>query len=118
MAAKASDVERAYEAAAFTSVQERIAAWGSATFPNGTVHGVAAHMGEEVDELFYSTRDGNAENAKDEVADIVILAIQYASVAGFNLYEAIEAKMARNRLRSWQKPDANGVVRHVREAGE
>lgn len=41
----------------------------------------------------------NREKMKDELADVIVYAIDFASVLGFDLNEIIQAKMAKNRLK-------------------
>ena len=42
----------------------------------------------------------NIDDMKDELADIIVYAIDFASVLGFDLNEIIRAKMKKNREKS------------------
>lgn len=69
--------------------------------------GIAISISLEASELlehFQWTRDedmparveANQQDLKDELADIVIYALQFADRAGFNLGEAVQEKMRKN----------------------
>lgn len=88
-------------------------AWANATFaPDGGYRGqsIVAHLAKEVVEL--------AENPRDmvEVADCMLLLMHLAHQNGGDLRSAMARKLEINRHRKWGKPDANGVVEHVRES--
>lgn len=95
--------------------QASISAWQLATFPNATEAGVVKHLTEEFHEFLdvahtYSVR--RELRALDEAADIVILLYAWAATHNYDLHEAIDAKMAVNRTRTWNiQPDGTG--RHV-----
>ena len=55
----------------------------------------------------------------EELADCLILLSAMTDALGFSPEAIVEkglAKMSKNCLRQWQKPDAAGVIEHVREA--
>lgn len=86
-------------------------AWANATFaPDGGYRGqsIVAHLAKEVIEL--------AENPHDmvELADCALLLFHLAHQNDGNLQAAIAQKLEINKRRKWDKPDANGVVEHVR----
>lgn len=96
----------------------RIAAWQKATFPNATSESKCHHLVEEVNELLEETqKEFNRDTFGKELADCFILLIGVASNAGFDYVDvmrSIDEKMTINRKRKWGKPDANGVVKHVK----
>ncbi len=87
--------------------------WADATFaPDGGYRGqsIVAHLAKEVIELAENTRD------MEELADCMILLFHLAHQNGGNLQAAIARKFAIIQRRKWGKPDADGVVEHVRES--
>ena len=85
--------------------------WADATFaPDGGYRGpgIVAHLKKEVVELAENPRD------MEELADCMLLLFHLAHQNGGNLQSAIARKFAINQRRKWGKPDANGVVEHVR----
>jgi len=86
-----------------------ISAWQAETFPNATPASAVEHARREIVEEL-APDPTNAE----EQADIVFLMIDAARRSGNDLEAALRSKLAKNRARTWQKPDADGVVEHVR----
>lgn len=84
--------------------------WSLQTFPNSTPASVAAHLRKEVWEL--NERPESAE----ELVDIVALAFHSAARQGYDLTAELEKKLAVLKMRTWQAPDADGVVEHVRDS--
>ena len=66
-------------------------------------------MREEIEEL--SQHPGDPY----EAADIFLLLIHHAHANGYDLLTATNKKFEIIKKRKWQKPDENGVVRHVKE---
>jgi dCMP deaminase len=83
--------------------------WQAATFPRATPASVAEHLRREVAELAADPTDTS------ELADVVFLAIGLAYELGVDLKQIVAAKLTVNMARTWGKPDADGVVEHVRE---
>ncbi len=74
-------------------------------------HGAIAHLRLEVDELATKPFD------IWEYADCLMLILDAAGNAGFDADELLVfawEKLEINRARDWGKPDADGVVEHVR----
>lgn len=94
------------------SLQKRVAAWSRATFPKATEAGRLKHLEREVAELLADPSDG------EEMADIVILLLTQADRHGVDLLAAVEAKFAELQTREWGEPDEDGVIEHVRGAGD
>lgn len=89
--------------------------WADATFaPDGGYRGqsIVAHLAKEVIELAENTRD------MEELADCMILLFHLAHQNGGNLQAAIARKFAIIQRRKWGKPDAAGVIEHVRSKTE
>jgi len=103
----------------FTTVTE----WQKATFGEATSLSKLSHLQQEVKELFdsiclYEDGEPNIDDVRMEFADCFILLYGAASSFGLSLFEinkAIGDKMTINKQRKWGKPDANGVVNHIKE---
>ena len=119
----------------------QVTEWQNKTFPNSTALSKATHLYEEVQELMIALNDlqiaGVARDKSDqedeilnvivygkkfqeaqmELADCFILLFGLAQKMGLNfqhLQAIISTKHKINLLRKWGKPDANGVVKHVK----
>lgn len=110
-------------------VQDRISAWAENTFTHDA-RGIALHTVREAIELAIAADCSNEEIAgsvkaalkkernrtksiDEETADVTILALAMAGYIGFDLSMAVEAKHAVNIVRTWGKPDAQGITEHV-----
>ncbi len=90
-----------------------ICEWGDATF--GEVKDLAALVARargELDELEEAVRAGDMTEAGREAADVVILLHRLVALAGMDLSEQVDAKMAVNRARKW-KAAGDGTGGHV-----
>jgi NTP pyrophosphatase (non-canonical NTP hydrolase) len=97
---------------ALNDIVRQCGTWADATFaPEGGNRGpaIVAHLTKEVIELSENPRD------MEELADCMLLLFHLAHQNGGNLQAAIARKLEINKRRKWGKPDANGVVEHVRE---
>jgi hypothetical protein len=92
---------------ALDRLQAEIGAWGDKTFPQSTANSVLKHFQKESGELL---TDKNAV----EAADCTMLIMHFAHKMRFSLLDAIRQKFEINKARTWGKPDADGVVEHVR----
>jgi hypothetical protein len=88
--------------------QRDVNAWQDKTFPHATPQSILAHVRRELAEL----EDDPSDPA--EAADIYILLLALAGKVGYDLHNVAAAKMDENYTRTWGKPDAEGVVEHVR----
>jgi hypothetical protein len=90
-----------------------LAEWQWQTFGEGyNPLPTLTHLKEEVEEAIAEP------NNLEEYADIFILLLSAVDRAGYDLSDllkAVEQKHAVNKLRTWGKPDRNGVVKHVKE---
>ena len=93
--------------------QTTINEWITETFGEASSNfSVAARANEEMAELLIGLAvDDNHPKAVEECADIVIILYRLAERRGEDLMEAINAKMAVNRERTWNV--ANGHGYHV-----
>lgn len=95
--------------ASLVRLQVEVGEWGDRTFPTGTPTSIIRHLRKELDEL-------ESSHAPVEAADMLILLLQLAHRSGFVLYTETRKKLEINYGRTWQAPDADGVIEHVREA--
>lgn len=92
-----------------------IEAWRAQTFGNyPSRQKMVARMNREMAELVDAVADRvPAEKIVEEVADVVIVAYGVAGCLGLNLHNAIDAKMAVNRKRTWRVKE--GIGHHVHD---
>lgn len=96
-------------------LQDDIGTFTDATFPNSTARSKALHLAEEAGEAAADPADIL------EWADCMILLLDGARKAGYStqdIYDAVQKKMTINKNRTWSKPDADGVARHVKTEEE
>lgn len=96
-----------------TETSNTIRVWGDATF--GEVKDLAALVSRargELDELEQAVRAGDMAEAGREAADVVILLHRLVALAGMDLNEQVDGKMAINRARTW-KAAGDGTGGHV-----
>lgn len=86
-----------------------IVRWQRETFTQATPSSILAHLEREFKELSEHPDDPS------ELADIVILILGLADIQGINLEMALVDKHSENLCRRWGKPDAQGVVEHIRD---
>lgn len=90
-------------------VLAEVVAWGRETFPTSTDVTKTMHLMEEVQELHEHPGDAL------EMADVLMILAHLAASKGVNLADAVKRKLEICRTRTWAPPDANGVIKHVRE---
>jgi hypothetical protein len=75
----------------------------------------AKHLLKEAGELKKDIEDNVApETWLEEAADVFLLLSHLTSDDKSAFSQAIEAKLAKNRLRVWAEADAEGIISHVR----
>jgi NTP pyrophosphatase (non-canonical NTP hydrolase) len=92
--------------------------WADETFgkerkPQAVVH----HLKEECNELIEALNSGNKEHIIEEFSDCFILINDAASKYGLTALDLIvnsftKLDICKNRI--WEKPDENGVCRHIK----
>jgi len=106
-------------------LMDDITLWADDTFGKGrTCSAPLYHLMEEVEETLDSIREESFRISIDQIdhtmfefADCFILILNAASKYGMNadgLMGHAKKKMAINKKRTWGKPDANGVVKHLK----
>lgn len=103
--------------------------WSDNTFDSGNFSAmrsiaISHHLQKESRELTEATvnclRDPTEENfcrLTEEIADCQLLLLDIAAHMGFGvdiIISACRSKHEINKSRKWGKPDANGVVEHIR----
>lgn len=95
---------------------EAITIWQKETFGQATPLSKLAHLKQEIEELEKDICEVNPKRHL-EYADCFFLIFGAASADGFSyedIISAIDEKFAINKSRKWGKPDANGVVNHIK----
>lgn len=87
---------------------EEVVSWQKQVFTQATSQSRAEHLYREAKEL----RDDPSD--AQEMADVLFLLAGLADGEGVDLAAAVRTKLAINKAREWGKPDAQGVVEHVR----
>lgn len=93
-----------------------ITAWQKETFPAAKAESFLYHLLDEVKELHSSIITDDPER-RLEFADCLILLVGAADKVGMtyqDLFDAVQEKFEINKTRKWGKPDANGVVNHIK----
>jgi NTP pyrophosphatase (non-canonical NTP hydrolase) len=96
-----------------TETSSTIRVWGDATF--GKVHDLSALVARargELDELAEVVCANDTAEIGREAADVAILLHRLVALAGLDLAEEVDAKMAVNRARTWRAA-GDGTGGHV-----
>jgi NTP pyrophosphatase (non-canonical NTP hydrolase) len=92
---------------------QSIRIWGDEMFGKvADLSVLVARARRELDELEQAIRAGDKPEIGREAADVVILLHRLVALAGMELGEQVDAKMAVNRARRW-KPAGDGTGGHV-----
>ena len=95
-----------------SETQATIARWGEETFgPVAHPAALAKRARLELDELIEALERGDAGEAAREVADVLILLNRLGATLGFDIADAVDAKMKANRARKWVSA-GDGTGRH------
>jgi NTP pyrophosphatase (non-canonical NTP hydrolase) len=87
--------------------------WGDAAFgPVRDLSALVARARGELDELDQAIKATDTPEIGKEAADVVILLHRLVALAGMDLNEQVDAKMAINRARKW-KAAGDGTGGHV-----
>lgn len=96
---------------------EAIVAWQKETFGQATPMSKLAHLAQELQELHSDLKEGSPKK-RLEFADCFFLLFGCAAADGMtyeDICNAIAEKFEINKARKWGKPDADGVVNHIKE---
>lgn len=98
------------------AVQYMVGTWADQAFPGATPETIHAHLRREVEELAQAiaATEPNVVAVGEEIADCVLLLTHLAWQCGLNLRQLLIGKHNLNVSRTWGRPDAEGVVEHVR----
>jgi NTP pyrophosphatase (non-canonical NTP hydrolase) len=81
--------------------------WANQVFPERTDASMFLKLYGEIAELI------EAKDPEDEIADVLIMVLDYAKRKGVNPSVAIQKKMRTNRCRVWQITQM-GTMQHVK----
>lgn len=100
----------------FNNLLDEIADWQEKKFGDSRDQkGTLLHIKKEIDELIEDfENDASIERQGLEVADIIILLVQFCKLQGISIIYSVAAKFVENKARKWHKPDKNGVITHVK----
>lgn len=78
--------------------------WERFHSPKNLSMALAAEAAELMEHFLWDTAEASAERAReeavaDELADIIVYAIEFANMAGIDLSQAIRSKMRKNALK-------------------
>ena len=93
-----------------------ITQWQRATFPGANPMSKLAHLAEELQELHDDLKDNKPERNL-EFADCFLLLFGCAAADGMSyedISKAVAEKFEINKARKWGKPNASGVVNHIK----
>jgi hypothetical protein len=93
-----------------------ITEWQKKTFEQATPLSKLAHLAQELPELNYDLINNKPER-RLEFADCFFLLFGAAAADGMSYEDicaAIQEKFEINKARKWGKPDADGVVNHIK----
>lgn len=89
-------------------MQKDIISWANSVMPHRTITNACTKLVmEEIPEFLMS------DNDPLELADIAIILLDMAHLAGVDLEAAIREKMAINKARTWQINQSTGLLKHV-----
>lgn len=95
-----------------------IVKWQDETFGKASGLSKINHLVDEIEELRIDITFGNNEDKRLEFADCFLLLFGAAASEGMSyedIVNCIDEKMEINKKRKWGKPNANGVVNHIKE---
>jgi len=95
---------------------KEITTWQKETFGEATALSKIAHLREDIEELAIDIAS-NGIDKRLEFSDCFILLFGAAASDGMtyeDICNAIQEKFEINKVRKWGKPDANGVVNHIK----
>ncbi len=109
--------------AAEQDFQGEVGQWADFLLAHATPQTFAAKIAEEAAELILELgvlqgegwAASNMDALRNEAADLYIVLTILATYFGFDLLAAARSKHARNATRKWGPPDANGVIKHIKE---
>ena len=88
--------------------------WAESVFPDRTDASMFLKMYKEMGELAEAE---TREEQEDEIADVLIMLLDFAKRKGVNPSLAVQRKLAINRTRQW-RVTATGVMQHVKPGQE
>lgn len=90
-------------------LQQEISRWADSVYPNRSFSATVGKFHEEIAELEQS---GHADPS--EYADVIILALDLATLCGIDIEAAVRAKLEVNYQRTWAIDPETGLMSHVK----
>ena len=91
------------------ALQNEVSAWADSVYPNRTFEATVGKFHEEIAELQES---GHADPS--EYADVLILALDLATLCGIDIEKAVRDKIEINYKRTWAVNAQTGIMSHVK----
>ena len=91
--------------------QAEVGAWADKVMSQSTNESICKHLIKEAKELAVSYQ-------AEEAADCYLILLHFAYKNGFDLLAAAKEKHEVCKRRKWGKPDADGVVEHIRSEAD
>lgn len=97
-----------------------ITTWQEQVFPNATATSKMKHLQEEVKEVLHELEQPKVSTSKllEEYADCLFLLYGAVNSSGFSYDDmqlALIDKFEKNLQRKWGEPDADGIVKHIKD---
>lgn len=96
------------------NLQTEIAQWAGSVYPNRTLSSVMGKMQEEYDELLGALREHGSIDPL-ELADLLILALDAATLSGVDVQDSVRRKLGINYARSWIIDPKTGIMSHKKD---
>lgn len=100
-----------------TSTFEAVTEWQKKTFGQPNTQGLINHLQKELIELTAADSNNDEKNIKEEVSDCFILLFQFIKAKNLSIEDiddSILEKLEILKNRKWNKPDADGVIKHIK----
>lgn len=93
-------------------IQFEIKGWANSVYPDRTTESILLKLDQENLELKESIKNGKLD--KLEVADLLILVLDLATINNIDVQEAIREKLDINYGRLWKVDRETGIMSHVK----
>ena len=99
------------------NLQREVSAWADSVYPNRTLESVIGKLREEYQELMDALQlNGRIDPL--ELADVLILALDGATLARVDVQNAVREKVGINYERSWLIDPKTGLMSHRKDGAE
>jgi NTP pyrophosphatase (non-canonical NTP hydrolase) len=87
-----------------------IKSWADHAFPDRSDQSMFFKLYQEIGEL----ADAEGDNIGHELADVIIMLLDYGKRKRINIAQAVRSKLEINKSRKWEQ-GPNGTFRHIKE---